>query len=75
MPDTEAQDQLRKIIIFGLQRAAGPYSWAMNDLLHRSKFGEIRQGQICNWATRRRVRLSKEEQKLFDPAGTVIWDV
>ena len=27
-PDTEAQDQLLQIIIFGLQRAAGPYRWA-----------------------------------------------
>ena len=27
-PDTEAQDQLLKIIIFDLQRAAGPYRWA-----------------------------------------------
>jgi hypothetical protein len=33
-----------QIIIFGLQRAAGPYRWAMNDLLHRSKFGEISAG-------------------------------
>jgi hypothetical protein len=28
-PDTEAQDQLLQIITFGLQRAAGPYTWAM----------------------------------------------
>ena len=28
-PDTDAQDQLLQIISFGLQRAAGPYRWAM----------------------------------------------
>ena len=28
-PDTDAQDQLLQIITFGLQRAAGPYRWAM----------------------------------------------
>ena len=27
-PDTDAQDQLLQITIFGLQRAAGPYRWA-----------------------------------------------
>ena len=27
-PDTEAQDQPSPVIIFGLQRAAGPYRWA-----------------------------------------------
>ena len=28
-PDTDAQDQLLQIITFGLQRAAGPYRWAI----------------------------------------------
>ena len=29
-PDTDAQDQLLQIITFGLQRAAGPYRWAIS---------------------------------------------
>jgi hypothetical protein len=29
-PDTEAQDQILQIITFGLQRAAGPYRWAIS---------------------------------------------
>jgi hypothetical protein len=43
---------LLQIIIFGLQRAAGPYRWANNDLLHGSKFGEISAGanlQLGAW--------------------------
>jgi hypothetical protein len=37
-PDTEAQDQLLQIITFGLQRAAGPYRWAMKSLTRCTNF-------------------------------------
>jgi len=43
-PDTEAQDQLLQIIIFGLQRAAGPYRRAATD----GKFA--RQNSLCGHA-------------------------
>ena len=32
---------LLQIIIFGLQRAAGPYRWAMNDILHRRRITSL----------------------------------
>ena len=33
--------KLLQIIILGLQRAAGPYRWAIRKLMHRSKFGRL----------------------------------
>ena len=37
---------LLQIIIFGLQRAAGPYRWAISGLMHCNKSGRLSHLQI-----------------------------
>ena len=53
----------------GLQRAAGPYRRAMKRLLHRSNFGEIRQGQNLHWGDTTQTVAAFKRTEMFNSVG------